>query len=368
MATPTAHGPPLIRGMSHPLTDREGVGLFTFFRRSHELATHVAPAAVGLVTPYESAIMARIAWAEHFEGATGEVNRNGAMRIPAIAKGRNVLVGVGAGLQLVELEGENRVDQPWLYRTAGDVSPWHRMAWTIDDLIHYGWACWAVERDASGQITDAARIPFQAWEVNQTTGTVTVNGREAAASEVILIPGSFEGILEAGADTIRGAHAVQNAWVGRAQSPIPLVELHQLTDDELDDDEIDDMVDSWAAARTSPTGSVGFTDQRVEVRVHGSVATDLYEQGRNAIVLDVARLLGLPAALLDGSMSSASLTYSTQEGHRNEFLDYTLPMWLDPIEARLSMDDVCAPGRRIRFDRSRLTDTTSPAITDPVED
>ena len=345
------------------------MALFDRFKRSTKRDTSTGPAAVALVSPHESGKLARIIWAEHFAGATGEVNRNGAMQIPAIAKGRNVLVGVGGGLPLVELEGETEVDQPWLYRTSGDVSPWHRMAWTIDDLIFHGYSLWAVKRNPwTGTILDGARIPRELWELDQWTGEIRVGGQPVNQSEVILIPGGFEGVIEAGAETIRGAHALQRAWIGRAQNPIPLIELHQETDDELDDEEIDQIVADWAAARTSPNGAVGFTDNRVRVYVHGTVSTDLFEEGRNAIVLDVARLMSLPAALLDGSMSTASLTYSTQEGRRNEFIDYSLPIWLKPIEARLSMDDVCKPGRRIRFDMSSLTTTETPAISDPVED
>lgn len=354
--------------MSHPPPQDRTVALFDIFRRSESLAKYTAPASVGLVTPYESAALARIAWADHFEGGLGEVNRNGAMAIPAIAKARNVLASMLASLPLREFEQDTELDTPWLYRTTGDVSPYHRMVYTLDDLFFHGWSLWAVERDTGGQITDAARIPFERWTVDNKTAGIIVDGKTVSTDQVILIPGSFEGILATGADTIRGAHALQRAWIGRAQNPIPLVELHQLTDDELDDDEIDEMVAEWAAARTSPNGSVGFTDQRIEVRVHGQVATNLFEEGRNAIVLDIARLTALPAALLDGSMSTATLTYSTQEGKRNEFMDYTLPTWMAPIEARLSMDDVCQPGRRIRFDRSSLITPDTPAIADPEQD
>lgn len=344
------------------------MGIFDRFKRREVAATN-GPAAVGMVSPRQSAQLAQIAWAEHFEGALGVVNRNGAMRIPPMTKGRNVLAGIIASLQLHELEGETEIEQPWLYRTDGEVSPWHRMAWTVDDLIFHGWSLWAVKRNPyTGQILDAARVPFEYWESDPYTGEITVNGQTVPARDVILIPAAFEGVIMAGADTIRGAHALQQAWIGRAQNPVPLVELHQLTDDELEDEEIEGLVADWSAARTSPTGAVGFTDHRVEVRVHGEIRTDLYEEGRNAIVLDIGRLLGLPGALLDGSMSTASLTYSTQEGHRNEFLDYTLPIWLRPIEARLSMDDVCKPGRRIRFDLSSLTTTEHQPISDPVED
>jgi phage portal protein BeeE len=147
-----------------------------------------------------------------------------------------------------------------------------------------------------------------------------------------------------------------------------MIELHQLTDEQMEDEEIQDLITAWADARTPPNGAVGFTDNRVEVRVHGTVSADMFENARNAAVLDEARLTGVPAGILDGSQSTASLTYSTQEGRRNEFLDYSLAQFLDPIEARLSPDDVSGPGRVIRFDRSSLTALAAPAITEPQED
>ncbi len=57
---------------------------------------------------------------------------------------------------------------------------------------------------------------------------------------------------------------------------------------------------------------------------------------------------------MDASLSTASLTYSTQEGQRNEFADFTLPYWMEPIQQRLSMDDVVLPGERVRFDLTEL--------------
>lgn len=162
---------------------------------------------------------------------------------------------------------------------------------------------------------------------------------------------------------------MEKAWIGRAQNPIPIVEIKQLVDDEIDDDEIDDMVATWSAARTSPpTGSVGFSDHRVELRTHGEVQTSLFEEGRNAVVLDVARLTGLPAALLDGSLSTATLSYSTQEGRTNEFMTFSLSQWTDPIQARLSLDDVAGPGRVIRFDKAELVVRTQAPIDQPTKD
>ncbi len=71
---------------------------------------------------------------------------------------------------------------------------------------------------------------------------------------------------------------------------------------------------------------------------------------------------------MDASLSTASLTYSTQEGQRNEFADFTLPYWMEPIQQRLSLDDVVPSGIRIRFDMSDLFTTTPSPTSPPAED
>ncbi|MCC2032192.1 phage portal protein [Microbacterium allomyrinae] len=352
------------------------------FRRPVQLMDFVqaAPVAFGLESPNQTSTLAKVTFSEYFTGELGEVSREAAMQIPALKKARDIYIGIIAGMPLKEFQGNTDTTPGWLKNTATGISPWHRAAYTFDDLFFYDWSAWAVDRDKSGQITDGIRVPWERWEANDH-GQVLVDGRTVSAEQIILIPGNGSGgILACGASTIKGYRALERAWIGRAQNPIPLIELHQVTDDELTDgepadeedtepdNEIQDLIDTWAAARTSPTGAVGFTDNRVEVRVHGTVNTDLYVEGRNAAVLDIARLVGMPAALLDGSQSTASLTYSTQESKRNEFDDYSLPMWTSPIEARLSLDDVSPAGRVIRFDQSGRRATAAPTITQPQED
>lgn len=322
----------------------------------------------GLESPNQSSQLTKVLYAEYFVGELGEVSRESALQIPAIKKARNTLAGIIMKLPLVEFEGSTIIDQPWLYRTTSDISPQHRLVAMFDDLFFYDWTCLAVKRNPwTGQLIDAVRIPWERWSVNPD-GQVLVDFQPVPANQVVLIPGIGDGGVLGSANTIKGAIAIERAWIGRAQNPIPLVELHQLTDDEIEDDEVDDLLADWSAARTSPTGAVGWTDHRVEVRVHGTVSTDLFEQGRNAMVLDAARITGVPASILDGSQSTASLTYSTTEGKRNEFDDYSLPRFLAPIEARLSMDDVSRTGRVIRFDLSSRNAPAAPAITQPTKD
>lgn len=353
------------------------MGLFDFLTRPSQYGelSGAVLASPQMEGPNGGSPFAQVVFAEYFTGELGEVTRASALQIPAIKKARDTLLGIIAGCPLREFEGDTETTPAWLTGSSSGWSPWHRIAWVFDDLFFYDWSALAVTRDSTGQIDDAVRIPFGRWEVTPAN-TVKVDFKPAKDREVILIPGNGSGgVLAAGAPTIKGARALERAWIGRAQNPIPLIELHQISDDDLtdgsddpDDDEVGDLLSTWAAARTSPTGAVGFTDNRVEVRVHGNVQTDLFETGRNAIVLDVARLTGVPASILDGSQSTASLTYSTADGKRSEFDDYALPMWMAPIEARLSMDDVSAKGRVIRFDMSGRRAAPAPALAQPLED
>ena len=78
---------------------------------------------------------------------------------------------------------------------------------------------------------------------------------------------------------------------------------------------------------------------------------------RNASALDVARLANMPAMMLDATAQGASLEYQTMTGRNQQWLDYGLALYMDHVEARLSMDDVVPAGQRVTFD---TTDWTAP--------
>ncbi|PKQ22207.1 MAG: hypothetical protein CVT65_14510 [Actinobacteria bacterium HGW-Actinobacteria-5] len=135
---------------------------------------------------------------------------------------------------------------------------------------------------------------------------------------------------------------------------------------DLTEDEVDDMVLDFDTARQD--SATAFVPYGYDAEAMGVVAPDLYIEGRNADRLDWANNIGLPAALLEGSMATATLTYSTQEGRRNEFVDYSLAAWALPMEDRLSQDDVTPPGHYIRFDLQWLLSTTQHGTNPGTED
>lgn len=297
--------------------------------------------------------LSTIAIADLFGVEAKVATRADAMRVPAIVKARSLIAGTLCRYPLAKYDHDVRVDaDPWMYRTSTGQSPQQRMLWTIDDLIFNGTSLWAVDRDDAGAIQDAVRVLPEDWELDADL-RIKVHGEVVSADEVVLIEGPQDGLLEIGASDIVASHSMRRAWQQRVDAPVPLVELHDTEDIPMEDDEITEVVEAWETARKN--GGTAYTPSRIETKIHGDTPTDLFVEGRNAARLDWANFLNLPGSILDGSTATASLTYTTQEGSRGEFVDYCLSYWATAIEARLSMDDVVEAGTRVAFDLSWLT-------------
>lgn len=334
---------------------------------AQELATPPrAPTAIR--SPWSTGDLSRIVWADLFgaDEAAYPLTREAAIQVPAVARARHLLVGTIARQPLRAIRLDAPIDpQPlWLTRTDGTMSPWHRMAWTVDDCLFGGWSLWACERDARDAILRVERVPAELWSFDGA-GSVLIDGQdEVDASTVLLIPGPHEGILTSARKTILGARLQELMWQRRVAAPIPAIEIHQTTDDPITPEEIDGLVDAWVAARTDPDGAVAFTPFNIELKAHGTATTDLLIEARNAVAVDIASHTGLPAQLLNASLSTASLTYSTAETAQGE-LATSAALYANAIAGRLSMDDVVPRGQRTAFDLTDLT-LTPPAPFGPT--
>ena len=322
--------------------------------RSVERVTQ-APAWPAQSSPWAGTSAEKIVRADIQGIRSSSVTREDAMKVPAIVKARALLCGQIAKLPLRAYRGAERIEEKaWMYRSDSAFSPHSRMVWTVDDLIFYGTSLWALKRGPSGEVTDALRVARDRWQIEDDLG-IKVDGEFIADDEVCLIEGPQEGLLSIADTTIDAALDMANAWANRVNSPVPLVELHN-TDRAMamTDDEIDDLIDSWEESRRN--GGTAYTPNSIETKIHGQAATDLFIEGRNASRLDFANFTNVPGALLEGSQAQSTLTYSTQEGKRNEFADFTVDYWIGPIAARLSMDDITPSGERVEFDTEILKD------------
>lgn len=327
------------------------------------------PRKIGVVSPWadESGLASALVAAEVLGLSAGPLSRADALRVPAISKSRAVLHSLIATHPLIALDRAGKLaNQPtWLYRSDTGINPYLRNCQIIDDHLFAEASLLAVERGSTNQIIDAVVVPYDWWTLD-SDGTIRVQGVPADPNSVVYLPGPGPGLLNQARATIVAALQIDQAWTGRVRNPAPVMILEEKEDSGMTSEEAKPYVEAVAAARRNPDSAVMFVPYKMNLRVETSEATDLFETGRNALRLDFANFTNLPASILDGSVAEASLTYSTQEGKRNELFDYSIPFWSAPIEQGLSLDNVVPRGQRIRFDFANLlTDIQSP--TGPEE-
>lgn len=330
----------------------------------------VDPSTYPIASPWSSSTMQRIVFDDIFGADLPMNTRSAAMRIPAVARARNLIVSSIASNPLVAMKvGAPIAQQPsWLTSADGGTSPQQTIVWTVDDLIFHGWSCWWRNNGADGFPLGRGRIPFGEWSINDDN-RIEVNGQPVPDNAVILIPGMHEGILSFGCDTIRDTRTLYANVRRRLATPVPPIDLHQTGGRDLSDDEIDKLIDRYVLARQSDSGGVGFTSKDIEARaLANSDDGQLMIESRNAAAVECARMVGISAGLVDATTPKASLNYETTSGRNEEFADRDLNLYMAPIAWRLSLDDVTPHGTYIAFDMTAFTGPTYSPTGPTLED
>lgn len=170
-------------------------------------AAAVAPRQVGWQSPMsEPSNLQAVVWADLTGQEAQLVTRDAAMGIPALARQRHLICGVGARcpLRLVDTATVTPGPPPilptqpeWLTAGTNGVSAYHRMLWTIDDLIFHPFSVWAVERQGSpaGPILWGERVPTERWDVDPDSDQLLIDEDPVDESEVLVILGPHEGTV-----------------------------------------------------------------------------------------------------------------------------------------------------------------------------
>lgn len=326
------------------------MGIFSRIRDALDAPALYHPNAIA--SPLRSDILAPVFAGADLPNLGDAVNRDMAMAVPALARARTLICSTIAGVPLVSVDSHGDDDgrtPDYIATTTGDVSPYHRMLWTIDDLFFHGWSLWTVDRNSRGYVIDAARVPFELWSMD-SDGGILVDGEPARADEVCLIPGISEGILTTGRSTIAQAHQLLRAAARAADNPSAQVELHQTNDAPMTEEDVEWLISRWARARAGENGGVAYTSNGIEVKEHGASSEHLLINGRNAAAVDIARHANLPATMVDATLSGSSLSYQNTAARMSELVTFGLSPLMNAVAARLSQNDMTPKKITLRFD------------------
>lgn len=350
------------------------MGFLDRFREPVQRLIGAAPGAMPMASPWSSPHphhLSPVIGLEVLGDMPRRVQRDQAIQIAPLSRARQLIVSTIPRLPLVATtaDGEETELPHFLTASTGTLSPFHRMLWTIDDLFFYGWSLWAVERDADGTITDAVRIAYDAWSFT-ADGTITIKDQTVPSDAVILIPGVGEGILTYGAATLTEALNISRAIQKAAETPSAQIELHQTNEAPMTDEQVNALIARWARARRGENGGVAYTSSGIEVREHGAAKEHLLIEGRNAVAVDLARHAGIPATMIDATLSGSSISYQNTSARMAELITFGLSPLMSAVASRLSQDDVTAPGVTIDFDTTSVIEALRPLdkTTDLMEE
>lgn len=296
--------------------------------------------------------------------AAPKIDRRSAMQVPAVKRVHDLVAGTLGGLPIDVMDTDRRpirsllLEQPernvprsvTMTRLFGDLLL-EQIAWW--DVVETTWDKWPlfVKRLAPGRVT-----------VDDERGKVFVDGRERTdLSTLIRFDSPSEGLLTAGARAIRTCLLLEN-YAANAAAGIPPMDYFSPAEDGVDpfassnpdEDEaeaeekaaIGDFLAEWQEARR--TRSTAYVPAALKYQTAGfdPKALQLTEQ-RAGAVLEIARLGGVDPE--DLGVSTTSRTYANMFERRKAFTDFTLGLYRQAVEDRLSMGDVTPRGQYVKF-------------------
>lgn len=283
-----------------------------------------------------------------------------AMQIPAYKRGVTLISGTVAQLPLYLPNGGKPQTAAFLAQPEAGRVAWVTMQRLIADLVNHGRGYWLIRAVRGGVVTVVKPLPADTT-TQDDDGTVRADdGSEYRPSDpagppivgrVIVFDGFRDGALIAGVDVLTTAYAQEAAARNYADAPMPAQVLKNVSNYELSDTEIDDLIARYVQARQE--SSVAYANAGVDIDVLGWDAqqTALVAQ-RNESAIQIARLLNLDPMWLGASITGTGMTYQNRVDMRQDLTDLTLSDYIVPTEQRLSMPDVC--GATVRMDTSEF--------------
>lgn len=308
------------------------------------------------------------------------IDRAAALTIPAVRAAHNLLTATAGSLPLKAYRkgAELEVQPAWLTRTSSVFqNSYDRTTSVLTDLFFDGNSLLFVnDRGSDAYPLDVLHIKQEAWVIRD--GVIFIDDKRVNQADCIFIQSPIGGLLTYGQRTLSRAINVERIVAARADTFAPIIALRLTENSNVSNEALQEAVDNWAANRRNRNGMVTGLPAGVEIEVIDDASyKDFLSQERSNTARDIAQLTGIPSGLLETTAGVQSDHYTTEKGQRSRLVDFSLRLWMDPIQARLSDGDVTPLGTSVRFDVTELLATPSnsgldreadstPAVTEPV--
>lgn len=298
---------------------------------------------------------------------TGRITRAEALRVPAVKRSRDLICGAIGQFPLRVLDSQGRpaaTFTPNLFQQPEpSVAP--SVTWTrvVEDMLLFerswlktlslGWHGYPIE----ARRLEGESVTVQPEYVYYPEGSALV---WPDLKGLIRIDSPNGGLLDC-SPAIKACVALERATLNYVDGapPVDYFTPTEGVDPFEDDEETQDFLDGWTAARRSR--STAYVPAGMNYNIAGWDPEKLQlAEARNQAVLEVARLTGIDAEELSVAVTSRS--YFNAQDRRRARVENVLGPYMTAIESRLSMSDVTPRGFTVKFDTSsylRLDDVAA---------
>lgn len=292
------------------------------------------------------------------------IDRTTAMQCGAVKRARNLIAGTLGGLPIDCLDASGAAVASALFaQPEADTPRSVTMARLFEDLLFEGVAWWrVVERGWHGYPVKVRRLDPRTVNVERDQRVYYRPDGNAQGSSWEWIPDAdlirfdspTDPLLTTAARAIRTALLLEEsaALASMGVPPVDYFTPHPDADP-LDPEEVQEILDDWQKARQKRR--TGYVPDSLIYNVGGWNPEQLQlSEARDKAVLEIARHAGIDPE--DLGVSTTSRTYQNGNQRRLDLIDFTLADYLNAVQDRLSMNDVCPRGYAARADTTFTTE------------
>jgi len=293
--------------------------------------------------------------------------RQRAMSLATVSRSRDLLASVISCMPLQmygemfddvtgEMEEVPLAPRSWLRQPDPGVTYNFLMAWTLDDLLFYGRAFWAITaRTQDGFPSAYTRLPAGSISTNDQSGPVFFGpsneiyfaGQQLPTADVVQFLSPIQGIIYSSAQTIATALKVEESRYNMARTSLPSGILKQTGGEPLSATELADIGAAFNQARLSSQTAV-LNEFLTYEPSNATPDKMLMIESAQYSALDLARLCGVPPYLV--GVSTGAYAYTSSEQSRADLYIFGVKPYADCIASTLSMNNVLPRGTYVKFD------------------